>query len=357
MKKTVEGKAKLYVPDESLTKASETFYNPAMEHQRNVTVAIVRLAGAKDVLDPLAATGVRGIRLLKEAGVASVMFNDVSPAAIKLLRKNLALNKIKKSSYEISSKDANELFLEKRRFNFVDIDPFGSPIKFLRSVSYSLRKASLLGVTATDSGALSGKFASACFRRYGVFVTETDFPKELGIRVLITSIIKNLATHDMSFEPLYSHANHYFRVIGRVSYGAEKGMAKISMVSYCPKCHNKKIGVESRCDNCRSEMKHIGPLWTGEIQDREFCKRLLESFEFQGEKEIKLSAEEIDHPFYYDVHMVAQSLKASPPKIDDIIESLRSKGFEASRTHMCLTAVKTDATVREIAGILRRKNN
>ncbi|MCX6817374.1 MAG: hypothetical protein NTU57_00780 [Candidatus Aenigmarchaeota archaeon] len=352
MKKIAEGKAKLYVPDESLTKDSETFYNSAMEHQRNVTIACVRLAGSKDALDPLAATGVRGIRLLKEAGVAKVVLNDVSPAAIKLVRRNLVLNKIKKSSYEISRKDANELFLEKRRYNFVDIDPFGSPIKFLRSVSYALRKDSLLGVTATDSGALAGKFADACFRRYGVFVCATDFPKELGVRVLITSILKNLATHEMTFEPLYSHANHYFRVIGRVSYGPDKNVSKIKMVSYCPQCHNRKIGVESVCDNCKGEMKHIGPIWTGKIHDSEFCKKLLENFEFSGKREIELSAAEIDHPFYYDLHMLAQSLKTSPPRMEKLIEKLRAKGFEASRTHLELRAVKTNAGIKAISVLI-----
>jgi len=355
MKKITEGKAQILVPAESLTRKSDTFYNPAMEHQRNVTVAVVRLAGAKEILDPLAATGVRGIRLLKEADAANVMFNDVNPNAIKLIKKNIALNKIRKSSYEISREDANQLFLEKSRFDYVDIDPFGSPIKYLRNVAYSLKKGSLLGVTATDSGALSGKFAEACFRRYGVFVTETDFPKELGIRVLITSVLKNLATHNMTFEPLYAHANHYFRVIGRISYGPEKNISLIKMVSYCPKCHNKKIGIEKACDNCKGEMKAIGPLWTGKIQDSGFCKKLLVNFEFADKKEIEMSAQEIDQAFYYDMHMIAKSLRASSPKMEKVIGQLRLVGFEASRTHLSLIGIKTNAGIKDISKILKSK--
>ena len=348
MKKIREGAVQIIVPAESLTRKSDTFYNPAMEHQRNVTIAVVRLAGAKEILDPLAATGVRGIRLLKEADAASVMFNDVNPNAVKLIKKNLALNKIRKSSYEISRKDANVLFLEKGRFDYVDIDPFGSPIKYIRNVAYSLKKGSLLGVTATDSGALSGKFAEACFRRYGVFVTETDFPKELGIRVLITSVLKNLATHNMTFEPLYAHANHYFRVIGRISYGPEKNISLIKMVSYCPKCHNKKIGIEKACDNCKGEMKAIGPLWTGKIQDSGFCKKLLVNFEFADKKEILLCSQEADFPFYYDIHKMAKFLKTNSPRIEGVVEKLRMKGFEASRTHLCETGIKTNAPPTEI---------
>jgi tRNA (guanine26-N2/guanine27-N2)-dimethyltransferase len=353
MKKITEGLADILVPDESLTKKSETFYNPAMEHQRNVTVAIVRMTKCKEVLDPLAATGVRGIRLLKEANVKKAVFNDISSKAVKLIEKNLRANKIKKSSYEIHRKDANVLFLEKRRFDYVDIDPFGSPIKYLRNVAYALKKGSLLGVTATDSGALAGKFAEACFRRYGVFVRETDFPKELGIRVLITSILKNLATHHMTFEPLYSHANHYFRVIGKVTYGAEKKISVIKIVSYCPNCHNKKIGIETFCGNCKGKMNAIGPLWSGKIHDKEFCKKLLSNFEFSGKKEILLCSYEADQPFYYDLHMIARSLKTSSPKIEKVIAKLQAKGFEASRTHFCPTALKTNADINEIAELLK----
>ncbi len=349
MKTVKEGLAKVLVPSESLRRKSETFYNPDMEHQRNVTVSLLKMFKAKEILDPLAATGVRGFRILKEVeGTKRVVFNDANPKAVKLIEKNLKLNKIKKSRYEIHKKDANSLFLEKRKFDFVDIDPFGSPIRYLRNVGYALSKDSILGVTATDSGALAGKFTKACFRRYGVFVSRTDFAKELGVRVLITSILQNLAVHELTFEPLYSHANHYFRTIGLVKYGSDKNLSKIQMVSYCPKCHNKKIGIETVCDNCKGKMDLIGPLWTGKIQNRDFCKNLLSKFEFKNKKEIVLCSQEIDFPFYYDLHQIAKSLKTSSPKIEEVIETLRKKGFEASRTHLCATGVKTTSSVKYV---------
>lgn len=351
MKKIREGKAEIFVPSESLTKKSETFYNPAMEHQRNVTVACVRLLGKGKILDPLAATGIRGIRLIKEAGAGKVVFNDRNPHAVKLIEKNLKLNKIAKKLYDIHKKDANSLFLEKNKFDYVDIDPFGSPIKYLGNVGYCLGNHAALGVTATDSGALSGKFASACFRRYGVFATETDFPKELGIRILITSVLRNLAIHGLTFEPLYSHANHYFRVIGSVHYGAGENLREIRMVSYCPKCHNKIIGLEKSCDNCKGEMRIIGPIWTGKIQDEGFCKKMLSGFEFsgsEGKREIVFCSQEINQPFYYDLHEIGRYRKKSTPKIEILIEKLKDSGFKASRTHLCLTGIKTDAEIKEI---------
>lgn len=349
MKTVTEGKANLLVPSESLTRKSEAFYNPGMEHQRNVTIAALNILKPREILDPLAATGVRGIRILKEvSGVRKVVFNDANPMAVKIIERNLKLNKIKKSKYEIYRKDANLLFLEKRKFDFIDIDPFGSPVKYLRNVGYSIKNGSVLGVTATDSGALAGKFRKACFRRYGVFVGTTDFPKELGIRVLITSILQNLAVHDLTFEPLYSHANHYFRTIGLVKHGPDRSLSKILFVSYCPKCHNKIIGVEKSCENCKGKMNLLGPLWTGKIQDRGFCRKLLASFEFKNKKEIVMCSEESDSPFYYDMHEMARYLKTSPPKIEDVAKKLRKMNFCGSRTHLCRTGVKTNAGVKEI---------
>jgi tRNA (guanine26-N2/guanine27-N2)-dimethyltransferase len=355
MKKITEGRAQIFVPAESLTKNSEAFYNPAMEHQRNVTVACARILDRKKILDPLAATGIRGIRLIREASAEKIVFNDRNPNAIKLIQKNLRLNKIAKRFFEVRGEDANSLFLEKEKYDYIDIDPFGSPVRYLFNAGYALGNHSAIGVTATDCGALSGKFASACFRRYGIFVTETDFPKELGIRVLITSVLQNLAKHGLTFEPLYSHANHYFRVIGSVHYGAERNLREIQMVSYCPRCHSKKTGIESRCENCKSRMQTIGPLWTGKIQGMEFCKRLLANFEFAGlgRKEITMCTQEIDQPFYFDLHMIAKSLKTSSPKMENVIEKLRSKGFEASRTHLCLTGIKTNANIKGIIRTLK----
>jgi len=349
MKRVKEGRAIIHVPEESLTRKSETFYNPGMEYQRNITIASLRVLQPKRILDPLAASGVRGIRILKEVeGVEKVVFNDVNPKAVKLIKKNLKANRIDKSRYEVYQKEANTLFIEKGKFGFVDVDPFGSPAKFLENAGYSLGKDSIIGITATDTGALSGKFPDACLRRYGVKVGRTDFPKELGVRVLITATILNLAKHKMTFKPLYSHANHYFRVMGRVSYGHEDNLKKIRMISYCPECHAKSLGVMKACRNCGGRVSTIGPLWAGEIQDRVFCGKLLAKFDFRNNKEIVMCSQEIDEPFYYDLHKLAKSTKKSSPKIDVLIKKLNDKGFEASRTHLCLTGLKTNASVKEI---------
>ena len=101
-----EGKARIAVPRYSGRNVSSkmpVFYNPAMKSNRDITVMLMAAAaeiyGIKKwaVADPMAATGIRGIRILLELGgkVESVAMNDYSTAAVALIRKNLQLNRIK----------------------------------------------------------------------------------------------------------------------------------------------------------------------------------------------------------------------------------------------------------------------
>jgi tRNA (guanine26-N2/guanine27-N2)-dimethyltransferase len=356
MKNVREGLAEIAVPEESLTKRSEVFYNPAMEYQRNVTVACLKafFSGRKiSVLDPLAASGVRGIRIAKEVdGAKKIVFNDLNPGAVDLIKKNISLNSIPKNiGIKIESQDANSILSGGKKYDFVDIDPFGSPAKFVENAGPCLKPGSLLGVTATDTGALSGKFEEACMRRYGVSVTATDFPKELGVRVMITYIISKLSSHGLTLKPLYSHGNHYFRVIGSIESDPENsGLSKIKLVSYCPSCLERVIGKKEKC-GCGGKMKIIGPIWTGNTSDREFCEGLYHEFVSSGfgnPRELWLCLEETDIPFYYDIHLLCKKLKKSPPSMDGLIRKVRESGHSASRTRFCLTGLRTDLPLKEL---------
>jgi tRNA (guanine26-N2/guanine27-N2)-dimethyltransferase len=194
MKKVREGSAEIIVPEESLRKNSETFYNPAMEYQRDLTMAALRVyrgMAGKDIsiCDPLAGTGIRAVRMLKEVpGIGSMAVNDGNPKAVELIRKNLKANfpGKRKAPARVLNKNANMLFLGMRRgFDCIDIDPFGSPVTFLFNAGYALRDGSLFGITATDTGALCGSFPATCLARYGIMTGRSDFFKELGVRVLI----------------------------------------------------------------------------------------------------------------------------------------------------------------------------
>ncbi len=355
-----EGKAKFYAYPGDPTKGMPVFYNPAMGKQRDITVCALAVFQKEsdrklEICDPLAGSGVRGIRLLKEdKGIEKITFNDVSSESIKLIRKNLRLNKITKKTKVVNNDARILLFENKSSFDFIDIDPFGSPIKYLEASAFAIRHRGLFAATATDTGALAGSFPKTCLRRYGVRVCKTDFYKELGVRILITAIQQAFARYAVGFAPLLVHEAHYFRVIGTVQKNrssSDRTVKQIGFISYCKKCLFRTTEIEKECGDCKAKTELIGPIWLGQIQDNDFVKKVSEEAE---KRRFKISfREEIDFPTYYDIAEVCRKNKLGSVKIDKVIGMLRENGFEASRSCLWPTGVKTDAGIRELSRVLK----
>ncbi|HDJ83662.1 MAG TPA: tRNA (guanine(10)-N(2))-dimethyltransferase, partial [Desulfurococcaceae archaeon] len=184
LKKIREGKAELLIPDpKAYIRSNGTyepawapvFYNPRMVFSRDMTVLFLRYLANKGIgislaLDSLSGTGVRGIRFLLEPGnVEKVILNDIDPDAYELINENIRLNDLQERA-ESYCMDANTLhyYLPEvgLRAEFVDIDPFGSPIPFIDSAIWVARNKSYIAITATDTAALTGTHINACLRKY-----------------------------------------------------------------------------------------------------------------------------------------------------------------------------------------------
>jgi len=359
LKKIREGKINLIVPEGRIYDTS-VFYNPEGELNRDISVSALQ-AFQKEfknkitVCDALAGTGIRGLRYAKEvSGIKKVILNDKNPSAVKLIRKNIKENKLRNC---IASKEDANLLLRKNVFVAIDLDPFGPPVIFMDSVARSIYHKGFLAVTATDQAALAGTYPEACLRKYGIKSVKTEFYNEIGIRILISFIILTLARYDRAFVPLLSFASkHYYRVFGKIEHAGQISnlLKNFKYVSYCS-CGNREIEIKEKCF-CGKDFKLIGPVFIGNILDKEFCKKVLtdikkRNFKLKKEEEklLKLLIGEAEMPaFYYDLHHLAKVLKIEPPKIEVLIKKLKKKGFKASRTHFCPTAIKTDAILREI---------
>jgi len=195
-----EGKVKALVPkleafkkqpcDYAPSKAP-VFYNPVMELNRDVSVlafqAYQRLCKREiSICDPLTGSGIRGIRFAAEIqGIKKVVISDINERSFKLALHNVHLNKLE-DRITVQHKDANCLLschgAPHRRFDIVDVDPFGSPVPYLDSAVRALRNKGLLAVTATDLAPLCGIHAKACIRKYGGKPLRTEYCHELGLR-------------------------------------------------------------------------------------------------------------------------------------------------------------------------------
>lgn len=263
--------------------------------------------------------------------------------------------------------------LTKERFDIVDIDPFGSPIFFIDDACYSTKK--ILCITATDTASLVGSHPPSCLRKYFAKAFMTDFYPEIGVRILIGAIARISSVYMKSIEPLFSHCTrHYIRTYLRIVKGKERvnNMLnnKIGFILYCKNCLNREFSYgiispsEKICPYCSGRMYAIGPLWLGELHDKEVIGRMLQELnlirlntEREVRKLLEFCKDEVSVPGFYDYHSIAKIHKIKLKSIKSVISNLIIAGYKASRTHFMGTGIKTDANIHEFLRALRGDGN
>jgi len=333
------------------------FYNPRMVLCRDIGVAMTKALGIREYLDALSASGIRGMRVAKEAGTEKVHLNDFDPQAVQLMQMNVARNNL---DCIITGKNANVL-MHQEHFQAIDLDPFGSPSPYLSAASRSAR--SYLFITATDTAPLCGAHLKSGIRKYMARPLRTEYHREMGARVLLGLAARELARWDKGTEPLLTHVtDHYVRTYLRLSKGAEaadRSLQSLGYMEHCNCCGSFALLAEPRpagvCPHCRSPTTLAGPLWLGKIQEPEGITRSLEAVDLseRAKKILLTCAREVDIPFYYDHHRICEKLGITPGKIDDVILRLRSLGHQASRTHFTGLGIKTDASLLQVEEVLR----
>jgi len=332
--KITEGAVKLVIPNPKyypLTKQAPAFYNPAMTLNRDISVLLTKILKPKSAVDLLAATGVRGLRLKKESKVKDVYINDANPAAARLAKKNAKLNKLK---VHISNLRAHEFLatrykLKHPKFDYLDIDPFGTPTPFLDAgVKAVVEQGGVIGVTATDTSALCGTYPDACLRKYGSKPLYNYLMNEIGLRILIKKVQEMGAMYDLALTPIFAHTTrHYMRCYLKAERGAEKTDEVL-----------KQIGM----------FQNAGPMWLGKLWDEKLVEKMYQlavkdKYISKETKELLFTIKEESKVQTIGFIDLSELRLKQLPKINDVIAKLQSKGFKAARTHFSPTGIKTDA--------------
>ncbi|HOT07326.1 MAG TPA: tRNA (guanine(10)-N(2))-dimethyltransferase [Methanotrichaceae archaeon] len=336
--------------------AGGVFYNPRMKLNRDICVAVVRHLGLDEYCDALSASGLRGLRVAREAGTAQVVLNDVSPTAYQRMLENIARNGL--ANCEATQCNANVLF-HQRHFQAVDLDPFGSPSPFLPAAARSA--LSYLFMTATDTAPLCGAHQSSGIRKYMALPVKTDYHREMGARVLLGSAVRELARVDKGAEVLLTHVtDHYVRTYLRALPGAraaDKSLLEMGYIHHCRSCRGWTASPRCRdpgCPTCGGSTIPAGPLWLGKLHDRDTLQGALCGLDpdSRAAKILRSCQDELSLPMYYDHHSICQDLRIAPGRIEDVVASLHDCGFSASRTHFSGLGIKTDARADQLCAIL-----
>jgi tRNA (guanine26-N2/guanine27-N2)-dimethyltransferase len=368
-------------PSDYAPSKAPVFYNPVMELNRDISVLALqayqrRINREISICEPLASSGVRGVRFAAEIhGVSKVLINDISMRAVKLAKHNIEINNLQDRA-EVKHKDANCLLschgAPRKRFNVVDLDPFGSPVPYIDSAIRALRNRGLLALTATDLAPLCGVHAKACVRKYGGRPLRTEYCHELAVRLLAGCAAALAAKQDIGIRVVFIHStDHYIRVYAEIAYGAKKADESVKSLGYvlhCFSCLHREttnsllIKESLNCPECGTKMEYAGPLWLEKLFDKQFCESMAKENKhtaFRNSARIaKLLSLTIDEaeatPTYYVLEKISNKLGLPVPSVSSMLKILQDNGFQAFHTHFNTRGLRTNAPAFEMQKLVKK---
>ena len=98
-----------------------------------------------------------------------------------------------------------------------------------------------------------------------------------------------------------------------------------------------------------------GPMWLGKLWDEKLAQKMAEKTD---NKMLKTISEEskIDTIGFYDTHQFCKKNKQKIPQIEQTLEEIRKKGFQATRTHFNDWAIKSNVTPEEFLETIKSIN-
>jgi tRNA (guanine26-N2/guanine27-N2)-dimethyltransferase len=190
------------------------------------------------------------------------------------------------------------------------------------------------------------------------------------LRILLYNILISAGRTGVAIEPVISyHHEHFLRVKVKLIRSKEKANLQhqnIGFVYFCTECSYYKTAKISEvmetinCPICNMRLEKAGPLWLEKLYYRECMsdmKDILLERELPSKNEIekKLTRmiEEADSPaFFYFLPYVLRRLQKVGVGIQAIIDSLKEKGFIASRTSFDPQGLKTNASYQELSDVI-----
>jgi tRNA (guanine26-N2/guanine27-N2)-dimethyltransferase len=354
-----EASSKIYGElKEVVDKEMDVFYNPVMRINRDLTILILSAEEKMNlkIADPLAGSGIRVIRILKEIEektpekLKQILVNDKKWKFADYFEKNIELNNLSENQSNkiaIHNEDASIFLLKNKVFDYIDIDPFGTPNPFLDAGVQSLRNNAILAITATDTSALCGSYPTAGKRKYWATPLRNELMHEFAARILIRKVQLVGGQYDKALTPIFTVSrDHYIKIFFRN--------------------RNSKTKVDeiySQHSTYSHKNETYGPIWTGTLWDislAEKMNKLSEKLDVSKDtkKILSIITEECEivTPFFFDMHALSRKNKTGDnPRFENIIGRLIDEGFLASRTHFLETAIKTNAPKERVEEIFEEE--
>ena len=369
---TIEGSTRLLVPKESLVDKAPprepAFFNPRARISRDFSIIayaafLKNFKGPKTFLDSLSGIGARSIRVANELKeVEQVFVNDVNPKALEIAEKIAKLNNVTNCVFS-ENEACRFLSLHSKRDQrgaVVDVDPFGSPSRYLDCAIRATFHGGLLSTTATDLTVLHGLFPTACKRKYYGVPVRAEYGDEIALRLILGCTNLVAGRLDVKIVPLFVQNNmHYYKTYVKVLVRTNDE-EDMGYILNCKNCGNRHVVKEAKyeCDICKSKAELAGPLWISSLYDKDFVDEMIsKEGQLQVDKSCKKILERCKEesdmpPTYFTIDEIAHMKHTAPISLAKTIEKIQSAGFKATSTSLNPAAFKTDAPINEILSIV-----
>jgi tRNA (guanine26-N2/guanine27-N2)-dimethyltransferase len=365
------------------TSSLPVFMNPRMRVNRDFSVLFLNSYIQDNDMDllcePLSGSGIRTLRYLNEvSGDFQALMFDANPTAVEMAEKNIESLGFEKRC-EVRRGDAKLLLISEsrgKRFDYVDVDPFGSPAPFLNAAIQSLNpRNGLIALTATDMPALCGVWPDVAMRRYGGYSFRSPFAHEMAVRLLLGLAYRVAGLNDRAIEPLaVLSSDHFIRAWLKVKASRTQSniqASEIGLIHFCPDCMSVEIvGLRAgfskgefhhQREGCSGKITTAGPLWIGSLYDDmllEHAKETVSDFEWFHTSVTRLLDKMVEEApltnhIYTDIHALCDVHNVPPPKTERLEGMLLERGYRVSRTHFKPTAIRTSAPISEIVKVLK----
>lgn len=286
------------------------FLNPAMAPARTRSVLLlndalehnwlVRADQSIRVLDALCATGVRIRRWRNEVSAPlqerlRITANDLDQFALDWAKASHSLHPPAQSiehqaeddrygskseqvfvnGLDFRNKDARIAMIESG-YQWIDLDPFGSPVQFLDAALQGLSRTGVLEITATDTAALTGSSASSQARRYGAKGIVDVYAHDDAVRLLLATVATSAARLDKSITPLMAlFDGHHVRISCLVKTSRENASKISNSIGW--RVRENDIPYRFVQHPTPEQVERAsGPMWIGPLWDKEIAGRMTE---------------------------------------------------------------------------------
>lgn len=407
-----------HMPRGPVGKSGTGFMNPAMAPARSRSVLLLQDAlehgwinGDYPIraLDALCATGIRVRRWRNEIapelqGRLHITANDLDVGALDWALASTTSDKFNQTIIDIDDEQDQPEYIEKigikfqhcdarmamvqGSFQWIDIDPFGSPISFIDGALQALGRVGVLEVTATDTAALTGSSSTSGMRRYGHKGIVDLYAHDDAVRVLLGTIATRAAQLDRAVEPILAlFDGHHVRVSVRVRKSKQGADKNRELMGWRVRTDGRPYKFTTHPTPEEIE-RSSGPMWIGPLWNGEICSRLTEdhavatclaqpsdieqesshgltwseSDQIYAEREIRRSVRHIaeaapllstDHLLLAFDQLPRLANVGSLPTMERLIEALRSAGHETARVPDLRPFIATHAPFEDVIETVR----